>query len=101
MAHVFWSVSDVELISGKHFDIWPQIIAGRGGGGTPNPQTVFPELPANAQSQQAELWTLLLYIQGGPDDIFKISGQVRSLTYDLWPLHGQNGQNGKLLNQAS
>ena len=85
MAHVFWSVSDVELISDKHFDIWPQINPRRprGGGATPNPQTVFPELPENAQSQQAEILALLLYIQGGPDDILKISGQVRSLTYDV------------------
>ena len=59
-------------------------LAGRGGGGaTPNPQTVFPELPENAQSQQAEILALLLYIPGGPDDILKNSGQVRSLTYDV------------------
>ena len=36
------------------------------------------ELLENAQSQRAQLPTMLLYIQGGPDDFF--SGQVRSLT---------------------
>ena len=61
-----------------------------GGGGWCHPQTVFPELLENAKSQRAELAAMLLYIQGGPDDILKILGQVRSLTYDviLKPLHG-------------
>ena len=57
-------------------------LAGRGGC-HPKPPTVFPELPENAQSQQAEIFALLLYIPGGPDGILKNSGQVRSLTYDV------------------
>ena len=58
-------------------------LAGRGGVCHPKPQTVFPELPENAQSQQAEILALLLYIPGGPDGILKNSGQVRLLTYDV------------------
>ena len=42
---------------------------------TPPPRRFFPELlKKNAQSQRAEIPAMLLYIQGGPDNIFTISG---------------------------
>ena len=58
------------------------------------PDGSFPELLKNTLSQRAEILAMLLYIQGGPDEILKFgSGQVTNLTSFSNLCTVQNGKN--------
>ena len=63
----------------------------RGGGA---PRMVFPELLKNGGAQRRQILAMLLYIQGGPDDVLKIfgSGQVT----DMWR-HSQTSARSNMI----